>query len=39
MERGLRLLFVEDVAAEAELAVHHLKRAGNRPGAGIRRKL
>ncbi|HVW67319.1 MAG TPA: EAL domain-containing protein, partial [Steroidobacteraceae bacterium] len=28
MERELRLLIVEDVAAEAELAVHTLKRAG-----------
>jgi diguanylate cyclase (GGDEF)-like protein len=28
MEQGLRLLILEDVAAEAELAVHHLKRAG-----------
>lgn len=28
MEQGLRLLVVEDVAAEAELAVHQLKRAG-----------
>jgi len=28
MEQGLRLLILEDVAAEAELAVHQLKRAG-----------
>jgi diguanylate cyclase (GGDEF)-like protein len=28
MEQDLRLLIVEDVAAEAELAVHQLKRAG-----------
>jgi len=28
MEQGLSLLIVEDVAAEAELAVHQLKRAG-----------
>lgn len=28
MEQELRLLIVEDVAAEAELAVHELKRAG-----------
>src|SRR5579885_487525 len=28
MEQGLHLLIVEDVAAEAELAVYQLKRAG-----------
>ena len=28
MEQGLRLLVLEDVAAEAELAIHQLKRAG-----------
>jgi diguanylate cyclase (GGDEF)-like protein len=28
MEQGLRLLILEDVAAEAQLAVHQLKRAG-----------
>ena len=28
MEQGLRLLILEDVAAEAELAIHQLKRAG-----------
>ena len=28
MEQGLRLLILEDVAAEAELAAHQLKRAG-----------
>jgi diguanylate cyclase (GGDEF)-like protein len=28
MEQGLNLLILEDVAAEAELAVHQLKRAG-----------
>jgi diguanylate cyclase (GGDEF)-like protein len=28
MEQGLRLLILEDVAAEAELAVHQLKKAG-----------
>jgi diguanylate cyclase (GGDEF)-like protein len=28
MEQGLRLLILEDIAAEAELAVHQLKRAG-----------
>jgi diguanylate cyclase (GGDEF)-like protein len=28
MEQGLRLLILEDVAAEAELAIHQLRRAG-----------